>query len=238
MSIPSRMCASTCLRPNKRTSHRCNASRARDACSHAPSRTSHAARRLALTALLPHAALDQLVAPERLVGAAEQRARFEQLAPPQQLLRLASPCSSSACSLTVPPCSHCAPQRRRRRAARGIGSVRSGPAARTTAVGARRYRWGCACVHACEAGGCTSVHACAGVSECVHAQAHARTRLSPLALRSLRCTTLPAWSVSSTKYLPANSRAQTNNHACHRALHVAMWRSCTASRSHAVHHTS
>jgi hypothetical protein len=72
-----------------RTSHRCNASRARDACSHAPSRTSHAARRLALTALLPHAALDQLVAPERLVGAAEQRARFEQLAPPQQLLRFA-----------------------------------------------------------------------------------------------------------------------------------------------------
>ncbi len=173
-----------------------------------------------------------MVAPERLVGAAEQRARFEQLAPPQQLLRFAV----QQLRLQLNPlCSV------RRKAAAGVRPVASAAAqwpSRTHAVGAWRYRWGCASVHACEAGGCTSVHACAGVSECMHAQAHARTRLSPLALRSLRCTTLPAWSVSSTKYLPANSRAQTSNHACHRALHVAMWRSCIASRSHAVHHTS
>jgi hypothetical protein len=59
----------------ERTPHRRNASRARDACSHAPSRTPHAAHRLALTPLLPHAALDGCTGTPRRRGRAARALR-------------------------------------------------------------------------------------------------------------------------------------------------------------------
>lgn len=73
-----------------RTSHRCSASRARNACSHAPSRTSHAARRLALTALLPHAALDGCTGTPRRRGRAARALRAARAAAAASSLRRAA----------------------------------------------------------------------------------------------------------------------------------------------------
>jgi hypothetical protein len=101
---------------------RCNASRARDACLHAPSRTPHAARCLALTALLPHAALDQLVAPTgtpRRRGRAARALRAARAAAAASSPRLAV--QQLRLQLNRSAVQR-APQGRRRRAARGIGS--------------------------------------------------------------------------------------------------------------------
>ena len=104
-----------------------------------------------------------VVEPERLVGAAEQRARFEQLAPPQQLLRFAV----QQLRLQPQPCS----VRRSRRGVQPTTRAARAPS-RTHAVGAQQYRWDCACVHVCErmrALPCMHVRACLS--------ARARTRM-------------------------------------------------------------
>ena len=67
-----------------------------------------------------------MVAPERLVGAAEQRARFEQLAPPQQLLRFAVQQLRLQLNRAARGIGSCAPSRTHAQVCQG-GSVRLGP---------------------------------------------------------------------------------------------------------------
>ncbi len=131
----------------------------------------HLARRMlhaAWRSLRCYRMLCWMVAPERLVGTAEQRARFEQLAPPQQLLRFAVQqlrlqLNRAACAAKPPPA--CGPWR---------GQLRSGPAARTRSArgdiaGAAR-----ACMRVRRMGALPCMRARACLNACTRRRMHAR----------------------------------------------------------------